>query len=172
MQGLPLILTLRLNDEAFTFFNNLRQKYFPAERNFLNAHLTLFHHLLPSEESIKEYLQSLAVTQLTITLKVVDVVSIGKGVAYKIESNELLQVHKQLQQRWEQWLIPQDKQKLWPHVTVQNKVRPDIAKETLNLLKPSFVSFNAYGVGLDLWEYNNGPWQHVHTYWFARLQNR
>lgn len=41
----PLILTLWLDDDAARHFNELRQRYFPRERNYLDAHLTLFHAL-------------------------------------------------------------------------------------------------------------------------------
>ena len=41
----PLILTLKLDQASFTRLDALRQAHFPPERNWLSAHLTLFHHL-------------------------------------------------------------------------------------------------------------------------------
>ena len=166
MEASPLILTLALNEEAFSFFNLLRQKYFPAERNFLKAHLTLFHHLPPNEKIVEEAILSCASLQPIFSLPVVDVVSIGKGVAYKLESLPLQQLHKTLQEKWRHFLTPQDGQKLWPHVTVQNKVAPAIAKETLAELKFSFKPFTAYGLGLSVWRYEGGPWTFIKTYPF------
>lgn len=171
MEASPLILTLALNEEAFAFFDSLRKKYFPPERNFLQAHLTLFHHLPAHEESIEETIFRCTSAQPILSLDVTDVVSIGKGVAYKIECHDLVQLHKQLQYKWQAWLTPQDKQKLWPHVTVQNKTSPAIAKETLEVLKESFQPFTAYGTGLTLWSYEGGPWQFLKTFPFQNASS-
>jgi 2'-5' RNA ligase len=163
----PRILTLRLNEEAFSFFNSLRITYFPPERNVLSAHLTLFHHLPANETKIEEDALRLSQAQTVFTLRVAGIVSIGKGVAYKLESSALLKIHGDLQKRWQAYLTPQDKQKLWPHVTVQNKVAPMLAKQTLEGLKPSFQPFNAYGLGLELWSYEGGPWKFLQYFPFA-----
>jgi len=163
MEDRPLILTLQLHEEAFIYFNALRQQYFPPERNFLSAHLTLFHHLPPNEMAIEEEIISAADNQNILTLSVTDVVSIGKGVAFKIECSALQKLHSRLQAKWSPWLTPQDKQKLWPHVTVQNKTNPLIAQQTLQKLKASFQPFTAYGTGLTLWEYEGGPWRFIRT---------
>jgi hypothetical protein len=164
----PLILTLELDDKSFRFFNALRQQHFPPERNFLAAHLTLFHDLPPNEPRIKEEIQQLAAMQNELLLQVTSVVSTGAGVAYKIESDGLKQLHKSLQKAWAAWLIPQDKQTLWPHVTVQNKVTAQQAKELHSKLAEGFVPFAAYGNGLRLWEYLGGPWKHVETFLFTQ----
>ncbi|RYF80913.1 MAG: 2'-5' RNA ligase family protein, partial [Chitinophagaceae bacterium] len=118
MEASPLILTLSLNEEAFLFFDRLRKQHFPTERNFLSAHLTLFHHLPSNETKILKDILLQTTIQSAFPLTVTDVVSIGLGVAFKIESQPLVNLHKQLQQKWQDWLIPQDKQKLWPHITV------------------------------------------------------
>jgi hypothetical protein len=44
-QTRPLILTLKMDRESFSRFEGLRQAHFPPHRNFIPAHLTLFHHL-------------------------------------------------------------------------------------------------------------------------------
>lgn len=163
----PLILTVQLNNEAFHFFNDLRKQYFPPGRNYLDAHLTLFHNLPSTEEKIIQDIEALCLQQQTINLPVTEVVSIGRGVAYKIESAELIKLHKNLQQQWQQWLIPQDKQKLWPHITVQNKVSAPEAKNLQQQLANSFMPFTAYGTGLSLWEYLNGPWKFLKTVSFT-----
>lgn len=78
----PLIVTLTLDTAAQAFFNRLRHQYFPPERNFLQAHLTLFHHLPPNEKSIVATLENISAHQLPLQLSTVKVVSIGRGVAY------------------------------------------------------------------------------------------
>ena len=91
----------------------------------------------------------------------------GNGVAYKIGSPKLLQLHAQLQAAWQPWLIPQDRQRLWPHVTVQNKVAAPVARALHESLSKVFTPFVAWGTGLCLWSYQNGPWEAIQQYPFA-----
>ncbi|OOQ62036.1 2'-5' RNA ligase family protein [Mucilaginibacter pedocola] len=163
----PLLLTLSLDAEAKLYFNKLRKKYFPAERNFLDAHLMLFHQIPAGEETIIENIASAASKFGPMDLQITQVVCIGRGVAYKVECAALMQLHKHLQQQWQHWLIPQDKQKLWPHITVQNKVEPAVAKQLSAELSASFSPFTACGTGLTLWEYLGGPWQFVQQFDFT-----
>jgi len=39
------ILTAEMDDDSFAWLAGLRRRHFPPERNFLPAHLTLFHRL-------------------------------------------------------------------------------------------------------------------------------
>lgn len=159
MKTNPLILTLSLDKDAFDYFTRLRDKHFPPERNFLKAHLTLFHQLQKEEKAIIETLSDICAQQRPIPLKVEGPISLGNGVAFKIASEELQQLHRFLQQQWQPFLIPQDKQKLRPHITVQNKVKPEIAKELERSLSDTFSPFIIQGTGFTLWEYLGGPWK-------------
>ena len=167
MADVPLILTLTLDADSQQFFNTLRQQYFPPERNFLDAHLTLFHHLPATELRLIEDIASVTSTYVPMKLQVNELKSIGNGVAYKIECDQLLQLHKHLQQQWDRWLIPQDRQKLWPHITIQNKVEPNLAKLLKEELEQSIKPFTATGTGLSLFEYMGGPWNFVQSFPFA-----
>ncbi len=157
----PLILTVKLNDAAFHFFNDLRQTYFPPERNYLKAHLTLFH-ALPGEKyaEIADELSQLAGATSRLELQPVEWKFIGKGVAFVFQSDELKRLHKNLKKRWKPYLTPQDAQGLWPHITIQNKVLPAEGKNTLQQvqdMQPPHVEIT----GFQLWEYHQGPWQWV-----------
>ncbi len=164
----PLILTLTLDAGSFHYFNALRQQHFPAERNFLEAHLTLFHHLPGAEQAaIEQYLNELCELQAVIALPVTEVKMIGRGVAFRIESEALVQLHHRLAMHWQTWLTPQDRQKLWPHVTVQNKVSPAQARALQALLSKDFAPFTARGEGFTLWAYQGGPWQWLRTFRFG-----
>lgn len=156
----PLILSLRLDEKSQAFFNQLRKRYFPPEQNYLDAHLTLFHHL-PGEETqnIQKQLQEISTTTSVFPLEVTKVKMIGRGVAYQLESRTFTKVHGQIARQWQKWLTPQDSQKLWPHITVQNKVDPDKAKTLYEKLSDSFEPFTAYGTAFSLWTYQNGPWE-------------
>ena len=156
----PLVLTLTLDEAATTFFNQLRQRHFPAERNYLEAHLTLFHQLPGAEaKRLVSELESISQQYRPLKLVVKEVRLLGKGVAYRVESTLLQQLHRQLQKQWRSHLTAQDQQKLWPHVTVQNKVSPNEAKRLHAELSEGFAPFEAVGTGLHLWEYHGGPWQ-------------
>jgi len=161
----PLILTLTIGNQAFHFFNALRQKHFPPERNFIDAHLTLFH-ALPNEEAISSMVKGITDTQTSFYVTVKEPVSIGKGVVFKIESPELMQLHKTLQNEWLGFLSLQDRQKIWPHITVQNKVPAHEAQQLLSELKNGFTPFTIPATGLQVWEYLNGPWGFVEEYAF------
>lgn len=161
-----------MEEEASQFFNSLRKKYFPPSLNCIDAHLTLFH-ALPNENDIVDTVKDLCNHQESFVVEIKEVVSIGKGTAYKTESTELAQLHKSLQNKWQQFLSPQDRQKLWPHITVQNKVTPEEARKVLHELKSSFVPFSAMATGLQLWEYLGGPWKLIENFVFAgkKMQN-
>ncbi|RYE16611.1 MAG: 2'-5' RNA ligase family protein, partial [Sphingobacteriaceae bacterium] len=106
----PIILTLKINTDAAEYFTDLRKQNFPAERNYLDAHLTLFHHLPGNIAPVFDWIKTVCAQQQPMLLQVTQVVSIGAGVAFKLECNELKKIHKTMQQQWQQWLTPQDKQ--------------------------------------------------------------
>lgn len=162
----PLIVTLQLNQEASEFFNALRKKHFPPKINYLDAHLTLFHQL-PNTTAIPDLLASVAAEQARMPLEVTEVMKLGRGIGFKVQSEDLKQLHSRLQQHWQDWLTPQDRQKLRPHVTVQNKVEAATANALFEQLNADFTPFAATGIGLQLWEYLGGPWRKVQDFDFA-----
>src|SRR5438046_2854697 len=53
----PIIVTALFGKADTAWFDDLRRAHFPAERNQLSAHLTMFHHLAPSlEDELKRRL--------------------------------------------------------------------------------------------------------------------
>ncbi|WP_303311924.1 2'-5' RNA ligase family protein [Hymenobacter sp. BT730] len=168
----PLILTLQLNVEAFAFFNQLRQQHFPPERNYLDAHLTLFHHLPgPDLPRIVEQLSALSATLPPMPLQVTGVRFLGQGVAFALESPAVEALHRRLQQLWQSSLTPQDQQRRRPHVTIQNKVHPEKARRLFEQLQSDFTPFTAMGTGLRLWAYQGGPWALLQAFDFEPEQN-
>jgi len=165
----PLILTLRLDAVSQLFFDEQRARYFPASRNFLKAHLTLFHKLPDSNETIN-LLRSLSIPGFE--LKVSGLINLGAGVAYQLQSNELNELRQGLRNELLDVLSPQDKQGFRPHITIQNKTTPAAAKALLEALTSSFQPFTIVAQGLDLWEYLGGPWAHKAYFPFASCINR
>ena len=161
----PLILTIWIEEPAQQYFNEMRRSYFPAERNYLAAHLTLFH-ALPDEKFIYDETKLLCQTGKIFSVNAESVVSIGNGTAIKTVSPVLNSIHQRCQALWWHKLTPQDKQKLWPHVTVQNKVDAGKAKDLKKQLNESFEPFTFHAVGLQLWRYLGGPWEPVDQFKF------
>jgi 2'-5' RNA ligase len=149
------ILTLRLDEATQAIFEELRQRYFPPERNYLKAHLTLFHKLPPHPDTATA-LANLRFS--TFQLEVTGLKNLGNGVAYRMEAESLNQLHGKLKSMFASRLSAQDKQGFRAHVTVQNKVSSDQAKLLLHDLTANFLPFTAQALGLDLWEYLGGPW--------------
>lgn len=157
----PLILTLKLDAAGFEIFNDLRQRHFPPARNFLPAHITLFHHLPGERENeIRQTLIELAARTKVFELDCSSLRFLGKGVAINAENSELVGLRAGLQQTWFEWLGAQDRQKGYrPHVTVQNKVAPERARELYETLSKEWRPRTARGEGLLLWQYLGGPWR-------------
>ena len=158
----PLILTLALDAAAQTYFNALRRQHFPPAINYLSAHLTLFHHLPGNQlAAVQAQLQAVAAGQRPLPLRVAGLRSLGRGVAFNLQNDALLTLHHRLQAAFAPHLTPQDQQKLQPHVTIQNKVAPTVARQLLADLQADFAPFGAVGTGLHLWAYKGGPWESV-----------
>lgn len=163
----PLILTLRFDERSFAFFDRQRRRYFPSERNFIPAHLTLFH-ALPGEHlaTIERDIEAHVSHQRPFMMDVDGLRSLGRGVAYSLSAPQLKELRRQMAVQWNAWLKPQDRQNHHPHVTVQNKVHPSAARALLDELSGSFQPFQVSGVGLDLWWYRGGPWEQARSFPF------
>ncbi|MCY7273054.1 MAG: 2'-5' RNA ligase family protein [Phormidesmis sp. CAN_BIN44] len=163
----PLVLTLKLDSIAFEILNPLRQQHFPPKRNFLPAHVTLFHALPGDREpAIRETLQTLCDRTSVLPIRFPKVRSLGGGVAIEIESPGLIQLQHYLAQGWNDWLTKQDRQGYRPHVTIQNKVTADEARHLYDRLSSEWQPLNAHGEGLLLWHYKGGPWELAHEFDF------
>jgi 2'-5' RNA ligase len=155
----PLIVTLLLDDEAQERFDRLRAEHFPPERNHLRAHVTLFH-ALPGEhlDAVRADLVT-AADREAFDVAVTGLRFLGRGVAFTLESAELGALRAELAAAWQPWLTPQDRQRHAPHVTVQNKVEPAVARELHDQLLAGFVPYRVRARGLGLWRYLGGPWE-------------
>ena len=87
--------------------------------------------------------------------------------AVAFSSPELVRLRQALAREWRDWLTPQDSAKIAPHVTIQNKVSPDLARATLRELEAEFRPFTARAEGMTLWRYLGGPWRLEKQFRFA-----
>jgi len=165
-EGAPLIVTCGLDDASFRFFDDLRRAHFPAERNHLSAHLTLFHHL-PGDrcEDVQAALIEAASAEPP-PIAVTGLRKLGGGVAYALQSDALSAVRGAIAERFARSLTAQDRQAFRPHVTVQNKVSAPEAAALFDQLSARFAAFSARGVSLQLWRYRGGPWEAAGEYPF------
>lgn len=158
----PIIITATMGSDDFAWANGLRRQHFPPERNMVPAHISLFHQLPPSvlgeiEQVVKRMTSDYAPPDAMLS----DVMQLGRGVAYRIDSPELLMVWEELAERFEGLLIEQDKHRPRLHITVQNKVEPAEAKALHQMLLERFEPRPLQIKGIALWYYHGGPWDAI-----------
>lgn len=157
----PLIVTLRMDPDAAARFTALRRAHFPAHRNWLDAHITLFH-ALPGEQvdAVLGDVAEVAARTAPFTMPVERVVFLGAGVAYALGSPEAQRLRRALAQRWDALLGRQDRAKTGPlHITVQNKVAPAVARALHDRLAGEIAPVEVRATGLEVWHYEGGPWR-------------
>ena len=93
--------------------------------------------------------------------------SLGRGVAYRIESPALTAIRRGLCEAFSGLLTPQDAGGWRPHITIQNKVSPAVAKILLATLSSNFVAREIEIVGLGTYWYRGGPWEPLSRHMFA-----
>lgn len=163
----PLILSLALAPEGQARLDRLRAAHFPPQRNFLAAHVTMFHHLAGADlDAIDADLAATAAETAAFTVRVARLQSLGRGVALALEADPLLRLRAALARKWAGRLTAQDSQGYRPHVTIQNKVDPAAAKALLQELSKGFSPWEIAATGLSLWHYRGGPWEPAGAYAF------
>lgn len=157
----PVIITCKFEDEVEEYFNSFREQYFPKAENRVKAHLTLFRHILLPDINVLDTVKQTTSNAKPFDVLVENIVFTGRGVAFVIKSDKLTHLHKKLQQAFKALLTPQDKQGLWPHITIQNKASVNESKALAITLQKDFKPFSATIVGLELFYYLNGPWKFI-----------
>ena len=151
------VVTARLDDASSHAMDLLRKRYFPPGRNFIPAHLTLFHKL--PIEGVEVLEQALGDRRPgPFDLEMTEPYSLGRGVAIRVVSGLLTGLRDELASRLDGYLSPQDRQPFRPHVTVQNKVSAEEARECLAELDRTWQPRRARVEAVDVWRYLDGPW--------------
>lgn len=164
MSALIVIAELARPDHAW--LDDLRRRYFPAERNQLPAHLTIFHALPPSaERELRSRLSDLA-GQAAPQAQIAGLMNLGGGVAYRVVSDDLDRIRGQLAESLHGLLSAQDCGGWRPHITIQNKVAPRQARELQVELEAGFRPRPLAISGLGLHRYLGGPWEELAVYSF------
>jgi hypothetical protein len=162
----PLVVAAVLDEPAQSRLDALRRRHFPPERNNLDAHVTLFHALPAEQEREVVAALSAAVRRELPRAVVGEPRLLGRGVALRIEAPELLALRADLARTFGPWLTGQDRGKRELHVTVQNKVSPEQARDLYTALSGEAPEPTAV-VALGLWRYRGGPWEPLASFPFA-----
>ncbi|RED15681.1 2'-5' RNA ligase family protein [Parasphingopyxis lamellibrachiae] len=164
----PIIVTAVFGKDDFAHLDALRKRYYPADRNRVQAHLTLFHHLPPSVgDELKFRLNAETRGAKAPRARLSRVMSLGQGVALGVESPDLMEIRDQLADAFAGLLMPQDRQPWRPHITIQNKVASSEAKALLEALSVDFEPRPLRIAGLSSWYYRGGQWELLAKYSFV-----
>ena len=163
----PLIVTAELGAADFGKLDALRHRHFPPERNQLAAHLTMFH-ALPAllESELKRRLAAIAASSPPPPAILAGLINLGGGVAFRIVSDQLDSICEDLREAFRGSLTQQDSHGWRPHVTIQNKVAPKVARALLAELERTFQPRPLTIAGLAYHYYEGGPWRTARRYPF------
>ena len=161
-----LIVTAELAPADFAWLDRLRRAHFPAERNQLSAHLTMFHALPPSVEGEVRATLSRFGSERPPSASIEGLMNLGGGVAFRVASQDLDRIRRELVQDFHGLLSAQDGGGWRPHVTIQNKVTPKDARALLERLESDFRPRPLAISGLGLHRYLGGPWEQLAIYPF------
>ena len=154
-----MIVTAEFAATDFAWLEGLRRAHYPADRNRVPAHLTLFHALPPSAlEQAKRQLAGHAAGPAPHAT-IAGLMDLGGGVAFRIVSDELDFIRDELAEHFHGSLGAQDASGWRPHVTIQNKVPPKQARALIAGLERGFRSRSIGIAGLALHRYREGPWE-------------
>ena len=167
MPDRALILTAQLPKDLHHWATSLRTKHFPPERNYLEAHVTLFHALPGScENEASDLCARLASEYAPVDAQLIGVMSLGRGTAIKLSSEAMLRLRANIADHFHGMQTQQDQHAPRLHVTIQNKVAPTEAKKLQAALEgtvqPRYFAFR----GLELFRYLGGPWEPIRAFPF------
>ncbi len=168
MADRPILVTALFGPGDDGWLQQLRRAYYPAERNRVPAHLTLFHHLPPSlaGELSARLAEAAAAPPPPATLA--GIMDLGEGTALRVESAALEAIREDLAEAFHGLLIPQDLAPWRPHVTIQNKVEPRLARALQQQLGATFEPRPLLIRALASWRYLDGPWERLKVHPFRR----
>jgi hypothetical protein len=162
----PLIVTATFAPADFARLDGLRRAHFPPERNQVPAHLTLFHHLPPAIELELGRRLAAAAAGPPPCARMVGIMDLGRGTAFRVESDALAGIRAELARAFHGLLTPQDQAPWRPHVTIQNKVERRAATDLQQQLRLEALPRPLAIAGLASWRYLGGPWEKLREHPF------
>ncbi|MCW1428126.1 2'-5' RNA ligase family protein [Novosphingobium sp. JCM 18896] len=164
--GSPLLVTAELPVGLQDWADALRRQHYPAERNRLAAHVTMFHALPPSAEGEVRRLLGEMARQKPPEAEVTGLMDLGQGTAFTVDSPRMVAIHAELAERLHGLIQQRDDRPLRLHVTVQNKVPRAEAQALQAALAAEFKPrpFRFRGLALSHWR--DELWQQAQLYSF------
>jgi hypothetical protein len=159
-----LIVTAELAAQDFAWLERLRRAHYPADLNRVAAHLTIFHALPPSAETEARSRLSELAKEPPPKARIEGLMDLGGGVAFRVVSADLDQLRESLADDLHGLLGAQDVGGWRPHVTIQNKVAPKVARALIGALQSGFEPRPLAISGLGLHRYLGGPWDTIAVY--------
>lgn len=164
----PIIVTAVFGPGDDGWLQLLRRTHYPAERNQVPAHLTLFHQLPPSLAGELSDRLARAVEAPPPPARLTGVMDLGEGTAFRVESPALEAIRDGLADAFHGLLMPQDRARWRPHITIQNKVEPRLARALQQQLAATFEPRPLLIRALASWLYRDGPWERLKVHPFRR----
>jgi len=162
----PIIVTGTFGDGDNGWLQQLRRTHYPAERNLVPAHLTLFRQLPPSLEAELATRLARAAAAPPPPAVIAGIMDLGEGTALRIDSEALAAIRAGLAEAFHGLLMPQDLAPWRPHVTIQNKAPPREARALQRELRAGFEPRPLSIKALAAWRYLGGPWEAIRSWAF------
>jgi hypothetical protein len=164
--GGALVITAEIAPPDLSWLDQLRRAHYPADRNRLPAHLTMFHALPPSAEREARSTLARLASERVPRASIEGLMDLGGGVAFRVVSADLDRIRRQLAEDFHGLLGAQDAGGWRPHVTIQNNVPPKEARAVIAKLQRDFQPRPLAIGGLGLHRYLGGPWEKLAAYSF------
>ena len=161
-----VIVTAEIGPADLSWLEKLRQAHYPADRNQVPAHLTMFHALPPSSEGELRRRLSQLVRRAAPGASIAGLMDLGGGVAFRVVSPALDEIRDELAYDLQGLLGARDIGGWRPHITIQNKVAPKVARALKEQLERGFTPRPLAIAGLGLHRYLGGAWERVAAYPF------
>ena len=162
----PIIVTALFGPGDDGWIQQLRRAHYPAARNLVPAHLTLFRQLPPSAEVELGRRLAAAAAAAPPRAAIAGILDLGEGTALRVDSAALAAIREDLAEAFHGLLMPQDLAPWRPHITVQNKVAPKEARRLQQELRAGFEPRPLAIRALASWRYLGGPWEPLKTHPF------
>lgn len=164
------ILALRTDAAHHERMTALRNRYFPAKINKLEAHIALFRALPGTKlDTLHSDIRELVEATKPFPIKATRPFPMGHGVGINAYAPEANAIFERLKECWADFLSKQD-QSFRAHYTVQNKVEKEEVESTLKEIKESFQVDEGMVEGLVLYRYDKGFWRHSQEYVFGKTE--
>jgi hypothetical protein len=161
-----LIVTAELGSSDLAWLDRLRRAHYPADRNLVPAHLTVFHALPPSAEAEVRSTLSRYSSEKPPRATIEGVLNLGSGVAFRVVSSDLDRIRRELSGHFHGLMGAQDAGGWRPHITIQNKVSANEVRALIADLEREFRPRSLAISGLGLHRYLDGPWERLVAYPF------